>query len=194
MTLAVLLLVDLRTGDVRPVYPQYVAMILLHPRLLRTAFGVRVTNLQVLWVSLTLFLHPFGVVYGVYEAVWWYDHLTHVLSASLVASVGYVVGRVVVLRSAERSHSALLLHLGTLLLVLVGGAFWEAYEVLQVDVTVFGIDLVKGSLTVYGTDDTLYDYLFNLVGWLLVVVFGEHLLGDAARDFARQLDGEKADA
>jgi hypothetical protein len=87
----------------------------------------------VLWIA-AVFLHVFGSV-GLpgaagtpYDSTWWYDHLTHALSASIVAAVGYVSARAI----DEHRQDVYLLPRFTfvfiLLFVLAFGVFWEVLE------------------------------------------------------------------
>lgn len=168
-----------------PFYPHYVAVVLLHPLLLSTLFGVHLTTRQSLWITLTLFLHPFGVAYGVYSAVWWFDHLTHYLSATLLGSIAYVAGRASQL-SADRPARHGRLVVLAFVAVLVGGLFWEAYEIFEGGVTLYGVEFWKSPLAVYGPDDTFWDLVFNLLGWLTVALFGRRALEASAHSVARQ--------
>ena len=43
------------------------------------------------WIVLALFLHVIGGVSGFYDNVTGWDHITHALSASLVAALGFVM-------------------------------------------------------------------------------------------------------
>ncbi|MDX1746273.1 MAG: hypothetical protein R3324_10075, partial [Halobacteriales archaeon] len=70
-------------------YPHYVLLILGHPALIRRVFGFRLRPWQIGYISAALFLHPIGGLYEFYESIWWFDHLTHTLSATLVAALGY---------------------------------------------------------------------------------------------------------
>lgn len=153
-------------------YPHYVLLIVLHPFLLRYA-GIGVPPWQRVYISTALFLHPIGGLYGLYKDIWWYDHLTHFLSATLVASIGYVLAR-------SHAHRAQphpwFVPVFTVAFVLAAGFVWELAEPL----TPF--------LTVYGPNDTWWDYVFNLLGGLLVVAAGRFVLADAAAGLARRLD------
>ncbi|MFC5368263.1 hypothetical protein [Salinirubrum litoreum] len=179
----------LATGGLLPVvvpfYPHYVAVVLLHPLLLSTLFGVDLTARQSLWITLTLFLHPFGVAYGVYDAIWWFDHLTHFLSATLVGSIAYVAGRAYQLSTDRPARHGRLVALA-LVAVVAGGLFWEAYEIFEGRYSLYGFEIWKSPLVVYGPGDTFWDLVFNLFGWLTVALFGRRALEASARGVARQ--------
>lgn len=115
------------------------------------------------WLSAALALHALGAIYGFYH-VPWYDHLTHLLSASLVVAAGYAVG-IALRRVSPRRRSRRALHAGTLLLIVVCGLSWEVYE------------LIVPHLTVYGVEDTVMDVVFDLLGWVVLVPTYRPLLG-----------------
>ena len=70
-----------------------------------------------LWVSGSVFLHAFGML-GPYDDTWWWDHLTHVLSASLVGAAAHLVAR---RRGADPIPAVLGATVGL-------GLFWEGIE------------------------------------------------------------------
>ena len=98
---------------------------------LRTPDGRRIT----LWVTSAAFLHALGTV-GVpglmegnfHSGTEWWDHLTHALSASVVAAAGYATVRAVDEHS-ERVHlPRQFVALVILLFVLGFGVLWELLE------------------------------------------------------------------
>ena len=115
------------------------------------------------WISGALGLHALGAIYGFYHIAW-YDHLTHLVSASLVVAAGYAVG-IVLLRVSSTRLPRHVLHAGTLLLIVVCGLTWEVYE------------LYVPHLTVYGVEDTVKDVIFDLLGWVVLVPTYRTLLG-----------------
>ncbi len=121
-----------------------------------------------LWVAAAGFLHMLGML-GWYDTVWWWDHVTHTVSAALVAAVVYA-GVVTV-----ESHTAgFRLSRGgligvTFLFTMAGGVFWELLEVVARDVSRrFGVEPV---LKHYGKYDTPLDLVFDGVGALVVAAF-----------------------
>ncbi|MXR40575.1 hypothetical protein GRX01_04335 [Halobaculum sp. WSA2] len=120
-----------------------------------------------LWLALAGFLHLVGML-GWYDTVRWWDHLTHTVSAALVASLVY--GGLLVV---SRSSSGLGLRTGgivgaTLGLVFAIGVLWEIGELLARDVA-DRLD-IEPVLVHYGRRDTALDLVFDVVGALLVVV------------------------
>jgi hypothetical protein len=112
------------------------------------------------WLGFAGFLHMVGML-GVYESVWWYDHITHTVSAALVAALCY--GGLLVTSEASRAVVALL----AVGLTFAGGVCWELIELVA---RALGRRYdIEPVLVHYGWDDTAYDLLFDLVGALVVV-------------------------
>lgn len=114
-----------------------------------------------LWVALAGFLHSLGML-GCYEAIWWWDHLTHTVSAALVAALIYaalLVGSVGVPGGAAVT---------TVLCTFVVGVLWELVELLARDLgEEYGVQPV---LVRYGRYDTAADLCFDVAAAVLVVV------------------------
>lgn len=131
------------------------------------------------WIALASLLHAIGML-GVYESVWWWDHLTHTVSAALVAALVYAGALATVGDTAGLSTSPGLLTVSVTLLI---GVVWEGLELVARDI---GERLdVEPVLVHYGWLDTGLDLVFDVVGAVLVVVLdvrvfvplGEVLLG-----------------
>ena len=131
-------------------------------------YGVRVgLSPEVpLWVGLAGLLHSYGML-GPYDDIAWWDHLTHTLSAALVAALLYA-GLLVAVDSTSVSVGISLVWATVVLLTLLAGVFWELIELLARDFARrFDVPSV---LDHYGRRDTVLDLLFDVVGALLVLV------------------------
>ena len=62
------------------------------PGVLKRDYRLSLSPTLTLWITVAVFLHAIGML-GLYDEVWWWDHLTHLLSATLVAGVGYATAR-----------------------------------------------------------------------------------------------------
>jgi hypothetical protein len=119
-----------------------------------------------LWLGVAGFLHSLGML-GLYDTTWWWDHLTHVVSAALVAALLYA-GLIVTHPGPVGSGSAP----GTVMWATVAftfavGVFWELIELVARDV---GKRLdIEPVLVHYGRRDTALDLVFDVVGALVVV-------------------------
>ncbi|MFC7227341.1 hypothetical protein N0B31_08000 [Salinirubellus salinus] len=154
-------------------------------------FGVQMDAGLVLWVTSAVFLHALGTV-GIpgtgltsfYRQVWWWDHVTHALSASVVAAAGYATARAYDLHSEDVSLPPRFMFAFILLVTLAFGVFWEVVEFTLAETAgVLGSGTV---LTQYGLEDTMLDLVFDTVGAVVVAVWGTaHLSGLAAEMAAR---------
>jgi len=143
------------------------------PSVLERRYGILLHPWQRLWLSAALLLHSIGML-GPYDRVWWWDHLTHTLSAAVVGSVGYVLARTHTDGDGRPSipprHRA-----GFVVGFTVGlGLAWELVEYL-VHATARRLGF-EPLLISYGVRDTALNLLFDLVGASLVVLFGPHVL------------------
>ena len=113
---------------------------------------------------------------GFYKSVWWYDHLTHALSASVVAAAGYATTR-----ALDRHDDGIYLpprftFVFVLLVTVAFGVLWEVIEFAIAEVA-----LLVGStsvLTQYGLEDTMLDLVFDVVGGVVVATWGTAYLTD----------------
>jgi len=131
------------------------------------------------WITSAVFLHTLGSAWFYAQIMWW-DHLTHALSASLIAGAGYTTLRAIDLHSEEIHIPSRFAFVFILVVVLAFGVVWELFE--------FGLDIVADEtgiqmpLAQYGIDDTVLDLMYNSVGALIVAIFGQaHLTGVAER-------------
>lgn len=144
------------------------------PAILANDYDLRLSPALVLLVALSVFLHTIGMI-GLYDRTWWWDHLTHALSAAVVTSVAYAT-----VSALDNHHEDLVLpahFLAVFLLTstLALGVLWETLEFVARDLgTLIGAEPV---LVVYGVSDTLLDLVFDAVGALIVGVVGVHRLG-----------------
>jgi hypothetical protein len=128
---------------------------------------VQVPAALTLWIAVAGLLHSVGML-GPYDTVWWYDHLTHFVSAALVAAllygavlaVGQAPGGVAVGRATSAG-----LAVG---LTMLAGLCWELIELVAREVGE-RID-VEPVLVHYGWRDTAFDLVFDLLGALVVVL------------------------
>ena len=160
------------------------------PAVLERRYQITMNVGLVLWITLAMFLHALGTVpllgpdfATLYGSTWWWDHMTHALSSSLVVGSAYALTR------ALQEHTEYI-HLGPkftfaylLIFVMAFGVFWELIEFyIAVGAELFGVPEV---LTQYGLDDTVLDLVYNTMGGLLVAIFGTTYLAglsDQLRD------------
>jgi hypothetical protein len=165
--------------------------------LLERDYGIPMDPALTLWITGAVFLHAVGVVgfpgspQNLYASVWWYDHVTHALSASVVAAAGYATARAIDLHSAEIRLPPRFMFVFILLVTLAFGVLWEVIEfTIGEAAALTGSDAV---LTQYGLDDSMLDLVFDSVGAVIVAVWGTAYLSDVAGAIARRLGGQSPD-
>jgi hypothetical protein len=151
-----------------------------------------------LWITVAVFLHALGTV-GIpgteldsfYRNVGWWDHLTHTLSSSVVAAAGYATVRAIDVHSEEIYLPPRFMFVFILLFTVAFGVFWEVIEF-----ALGGLGSVIGGsiLTQYGLEDTMLDLLFDLLGGIIVAVWGTAYLTDVVGALTRRLDRMRAES
>jgi hypothetical protein len=122
-----------------------------------------------LWITTAVLLHTIGML-GLYGTIPWWDHLTHTLSATIVAGVGYATARAVDEHSDAIYFPPRFMFVYVLLFTLAFGVLWEVLEFAVHGVSDrLGVDAV---LIQYDLEDTIVDLIFDTVGAVLVALFG----------------------
>ena len=163
-----LFVVAVRRGDTAAAINALVAFALvLFPSILafalRTVFARHLQFGQALpfWLAIAGFLHTLGMLRR-YESTWWWDHLTHTVSAALVAALVYA-GVIVAFPDTSGLDRAAT----TVAATFAVGVCWELLELTARAVGErFDIEPV---LVHYGWRDTGLDMVFDVVGALLVI-------------------------
>ncbi|CAM2896281.1 hypothetical protein HASA104033_07205 [Halobacterium salinarum] len=152
-------------------------LITLVPGALERNYGLPMDPWLVLWITAAAFLHSLGSS-GLYVSIPWWDHVTHALSASLVAGAGYTVARAVDCHHDDITVPREIAFVYIFVVVLAFGVVWELLE--------FGLDELATAtglampLAQHGLADTMHDFMYNSLGALVVAVFGQaHLTGVA---------------
>lgn len=155
------------------------------PALLERDHRISASPWLVAFITAAVFLHALGMV-GLYDGLWWFDHLTHTLSASIVAGVGYATVRAIDEYSDAVSLSPRFTFVLVLTVTLALGVLWEVLEfALRVLARSLGMAPV---LVQYGLSDTLADLVFDLLGALVVALFGAGVYGEVAETFTERLE------
>ena len=146
------------------------------PDVIERRWGVEFRPWQRLYVEGGMLAHAVGML-GPYDDVWWWDHLTHTVSATILGGIVHVVVR----RRGRDPRSLVLGAVGG------GGVLWELgeYAVHFLSRRV-GLDPL---LVSYGPLDSVLDVAFDFLGASLVVGFGDRLLGNFVPDRDRS-EGE----
>jgi hypothetical protein len=157
----------------------------LVPALLRREYGYTMDAGLVLWIAIAIVLHVAGSL-GLYSQFSWYDEITHTVSATVVAGVGYAAFRAFEQHSDAIDVPSAFRGVFIVVFVLAFGVGWELFEFGAVAVSQWlGFD---SPVTVYGIDDIVTDFVFNGVGAILVVFWGTEYTHGAVGFLRRRLD------
>ncbi len=135
------------------------------------------------WTAVAGLLHSIGML-GPYDSVWWWDHLTHALSAALLTALVYA-GLLVTIGDAVSTAVVAVAAVGYTVLA---GVCWELGEL--VARAVGDRYDVEPVLVHYGWHDTAYDLVFDVVGAFVIVALDVRVFVDLAAtapDMTRQL-------
>jgi hypothetical protein len=136
--------------------------------------GITFSRAIILWLAIAVLLHTLGMA-GPYETVWWWDHLTHTLSAALLASFGYAIARALDEHSPSISLPPDFLFLYVFLFTMAAGVLWELLEFVgRILARYIG---QQPLLVQYGLTDTILDLLFDGVGALIVGLVAQRWAG-----------------
>jgi len=142
------------------------------PGVLGRRLGLALGPAHRVWVSSAMLLHAAGML-GPYDDTWWWDHVTHTLSSSIVGAAAYLVAR---RRGRDPTRAVVGATLGL-------GVLWEALEyAIHRAFRRVGLDPL---LVNYGRKDTALDLAYDAVGALLVLTVGRSALDDAIEDGER---------
>lgn len=154
------------------------------PAVLERNYRLALDSRLALWITTAVFLHTIGSA-GLYSRIYWWDHVTHAVSGSLIAAVGYTIARAIDLHSDDIHIPDRFAFVYIFVVVLSFGVVWELFE--------FGLDIVAKTtgvtmpLAQKGLDDTVRDSMFNSLGALSVAMFGQLYLNDVAETVRARL-------
>lgn len=176
LTLAGLLLFGLYTKNPKVIINAGIGLaVTFAPALLERNYRISVNPFLALWISSSVFFHALGS-YGLYGTVWWWDHLTHALSASLVAGIGYTAVRTIDLHSEDIRLPDSFMFVFILMTVIAFGVAWEIFEyVLDL---IAEITRVSMPLAQHGLKDTMKDMMFNTLGAIITATVGQAYLNE----------------
>ena len=176
LVLAAMVGYGLLTGNPKAVMNGSVALVITFvPAVLERNYDLSLDPWLALWLTTAVLLHSLGSS-GLYSHIEWWDHVTHALSASLIAGVGYTTVRAIDLHHRDIIIPREVAFVYIFVVVLSFGVVWELLE--------FAIGVTAGALgmpsvlTQYGVYDTLWDIIYNSIGGLLVALWGGVYLTD----------------
>ncbi|WP_246998309.1 hypothetical protein [Halosolutus gelatinilyticus] len=133
------------------------------PAVVERRYGVEFRPWQRVYVEAAMITHAAGML-GPYDDVWWWDHVTHAHSATLLGGLVFASAR-----RRDRNPRP-----RVIAVVSCVGILWELVEyAIHAAANRLGFEPL---LVSYGKTDTALDLVFNLVGALLVLAFGDRVL------------------
>jgi len=130
-----------------------------------------------LLIALAATLHAVGAL-GPYQQTNWWDTMTHALSSTLVAGVGYTIAHSLELHTDRVEFSPKFRGVFIVMFVLAVGVLWEILEFASgIAAGFFGGEV----LAQYGASDIVKDLAFNTVGAIIVALWGTQLFRRPAR-------------
>jgi len=121
------------------------------------------------FIVLALFLHVIGGFSGFYDNISWWDHLTHAMSASLVAALGFVLVVSIDWYVDSIYLPKLFVAFFVIMFTMAFGVLWELMEWLT--------DELTGSFLQYSLEDSMLDMLFDGFAGFVVAGATMHYVG-----------------
>lgn len=158
----------------------------LLPAAIRREYGYSMNPGLVLWITAAVWLHSVGSL-GPYSWFSWYDNVTHTVSATVMAGLGYATFRGFERHSDELDLPPQFRAVFIVVFVLAVSVVWELVEFASGTVpALLGVD---APLVVYGVDDIVSDMVFNTLGAVLVAIGGTGYFRNLAGALGRRLGG-----
>jgi len=155
------------------------------PAVLRRNLNLVLPSGLTFWIALTMFLHAVGGSADFYATVPGWDHLTHMMSGSMIGVLGFVI--VVILDKYVKSIylPRPFLALFVVMLVMGIGVLWEIME--------FANDSLLHTHLQYGLGDTMWDLFFDgIAGFLAAIIGLRYLAGPSADEFVESMNIDDA--
>lgn len=137
------------------------------------------------FIALTMFLHAVGGSADFYGDVPGWDHLTHMMSGSMIGVLGFVLVVIVDKYVESIFLPRPILAFFVIMLVMAVGVLWEIME--------FTNDSLLHTHLQYGLADTMWDLFFDGVAGFLAAAIGFRYLGGESVDkFVESMNVDEA--
>ncbi|WMW21726.1 hypothetical protein RE476_10100 [Methanolobus mangrovi] len=155
------------------------------PNIITRKYNIPIDTGLVLWLTLAIFLHSLGT-FALYDNIIRWDHVTHALSACVVAAAGYTLIRAIDIYADEIYIPPKVLFLFILLFILAMGVIWEIIEFVSDELTSgLGYNAI---LAQHGIGDTMMDLVFDLFGAIIAATWGTAYLSDISYRLADKFE------
>ena len=177
--------VGLARGNLSIIVNSVLALVVTQlPSILERDYQLSMDPGLVLWITTAVSVHAIGAL-GPYQAIWWWDNLAHALSSSVVAAIGYTTMRAISEHTADVWIPPRVVFVFILLFVVAAGVFWEVLEFLAGRLA--AALAIEGVLIQYGLRDTMLDLVFDIIGGLIVAVWGTAYLTGSVEELTAWL-------
>jgi len=141
----------------------FCALFALLPPIFRHANIMSLPSPFVIMIELAIFLHAYGVLFGTYDFLVWWDTVTHFISSVTVALCVFYALLVISEFDKRLRIPAKWMPLLIFLMMMTFGAYWEVFE--------FFVDQFTGTNMQYSPWDTIRDLTCDAAGALLVSLY-----------------------
>ena len=198
LALVVILSIGLYDGELGVAVNAGVALAVAQlPAILERDYHLPMDAGLTLWITTAVFLHALGTLavpgsgVSLYQSGFGWDHLTHSLSASVVAAAGYTTVRALDRHSESIELPPKFVFVFILLFTVAFGVLWEVLEFAIGGATaLLGVSSV---ITQYGLDDTMMDLVFDMLGGVVVAAWGSAYLSDMVGAVAARFERAERD-
>ena len=133
------------------------------PAILKKDFNVELPIIFDFAITLSIFLHVIGGYLHFYYLVFFYDHITHLLSSATISLLSVTLLYALTYHFKILKLPPIAFGMLTVFITISMGVFWEFME--------WGTDLMLGTNLQWGLQDTMMDLLFDTVAGLIVGTF-----------------------
>jgi len=141
----------------------FCALFALLPPIFRHANVMSLPTPFVFMIELAIFLHAYGVLFGTYDFLVWWDTVTHFISSVTVALCVFYALLVISEFDKKLRIPPKWMPLLIFLVMMTFGAYWEVFE--------FFVDQITGTNMQYSPWDTLRDLVCDAAGALIVSIY-----------------------
>lgn len=149
------------------------------PAVLRRDYRVPMDVGHALWITSAVFLHAIGTLY-LYDRTFWWHNVTHALSGSIVAGIGYATFQAIDEHTGWLQLPPRFMFVLIILFTVSVGVLWELLE-FATDQLWLALGRDGDVVAQYSLDDTATDMVFNVVGAVVVAIWGTPYLDALAR-------------
>ncbi|WP_245526231.1 hypothetical protein [Methanohalophilus mahii] len=187
--LVILFIFGVLSRDLHILLRAFLALIITFvPAFMKQRHNLYLDPSLTLWITIAVFLDAIGT-FWLYDNIARWDNLTHAVSSSTIAAAGYVIVRTIDIYDSEINIPPRTMFVFIPLFILSVGVMWEILEFITDELAlIIGIDAF---LAQHGIHDTMGDMLFNLIGAIVVALWGTFYLNNLSYKIAEMFETNK---